>query len=260
MPVTVAALAIAPVKGMRLMAAAELEIGPTGASGDRAFVVVEDGDQRLVATARNPELVQVTARWDPAGGVLALGFPGGVEAVASVGAAAEGGEEVATELYDGRRVGGRLVERGPLCEALSDHLGRRVRLMRLDPGVTGADDFPVTLMSTASLAAVGAALGGGEPDARRFRMTVTVGGLDAWEEHGWAGREVRLGPEVRLRVVDSVPRCVVTTSDPEDGARDVPVLHALARLRGKDDVAFGVWCQVVAPGRVRRGDTVSVDA
>jgi uncharacterized protein YcbX len=131
--------------------------------------------------------------------------------------------------------------------------------MRLDPGVTGADDFPVTLMSTASLAAVGKALDDREPDARRFRMTVTVDGLDAWAEHGWAGREVRLGPEVRLRVVDPVPRCVVTTTDPEDGARDVPVLHALARVRGKGDVTFGVWCQVVAPGRVRRGDTVSLD-
>jgi uncharacterized protein YcbX len=255
MPVTVTALAIAPVKGMRLMAARELELGPAGAVGDRAFVIVEDRDHRLVATARAPDLVQVAPRWDPEGGVLTLVFPGGEEVAAAVGL----GEAVTTELYDGRRVGGRILGRGPLCEAVSAHLGRRVSLMRLDPGVTGADDFPVTLMSTASLAAVGKALGDREPDARRFRMTVTVDGLDAWAEHGWAGREVRLGPEVRLRVVDPVPRCVVTTSDPEDGARDVPVLHALARVRGKGDVTFGVWCQVVAPGRVRRGDTVSLD-
>jgi hypothetical protein len=36
----------------------------------------------------------------------------------------------------------------------------------------------------------------------------------------------------------------------------VPTLKALAELRGKDDVTFGVWCEVVAPGRVRVGDTV----
>jgi uncharacterized protein YcbX len=256
MPVTVTALAIAPVKGMRLVAVGELELGSGGAVGDRAFVVVEDADNRLVATARNPDLVQVAPRWDPDRGVLTLVFPGGEEVAGAVGGA---GEAVTTALYDGRRVGGRLLERGPLSEAVSDHLGRRVRLMRLDAGMTGADDFPVTLMSTASLAAVTGALGGEETDPRRFRMTVTVDGLDAWAEHGWAGREVRLGPEVVLRVVDPVPRCVVTTSDPDDGAREVPVLHALARLRGKDDVTFGVWCQVVAPGRVRRGDAVSVD-
>ncbi|HEU0317343.1 MAG TPA: MOSC domain-containing protein, partial [Solirubrobacteraceae bacterium] len=117
---------------------------------------------------------------------------------------------------------------------------------------------PVTLMSTGSLGAVGRAVAGGIPDARRFRMNVTVDGLPAWAEHDWAGRELALGPAVRLRVVDPVPRCVVTTRDPEDGSVDVPVLRTLAELRGKDDVTFGVWCEVVAPGRIRRGDEMIV--
>jgi hypothetical protein len=30
----------------------------------------------------------------------------------------------------------------------------------------------------------------------------------------------------------------------------------LARLRGKDDVTFGVWCDVVEPGAVAVGDAV----
>jgi hypothetical protein len=34
------------------------------------------------------------------------------------------------------------------------------------------------------------------------------------------------------------------------------VLKALAALRGKRDVTFGVWCEVVAPGSVRVGDAV----
>ena len=60
MSVTVSALAIAPVKGMRLTAVSELELGPAGAAGDRAFVVVEAADHELAATARNPALLQVT--------------------------------------------------------------------------------------------------------------------------------------------------------------------------------------------------------
>jgi MOSC domain-containing protein YiiM len=36
------------------------------------------------------------------------------------------------------------------------------------------------------------------------------------------------------------------------------VLKALAALRGKRDVRFGLWCEVIAPGRVRVGDTVSL--
>jgi MOSC domain-containing protein YiiM len=34
------------------------------------------------------------------------------------------------------------------------------------------------------------------------------------------------------------------------------VLKALATLRGKKHVEFGVYCAVVEPGTVRRGDAV----
>jgi uncharacterized protein YcbX len=130
-----------------------------------------------------------------------------------------------------------------------------VRLLARDAAATGADDFPVTLMSRASLEALAPALDGSVPDPRRFRMTITVDGVDAWEEHGWGGRELAAGDAV-LRVADPVPRCVVTTRDPDRGRRDVPTLKALAALRGKDDVTFGVWCTVLAPGTVRVGDAV----
>jgi uncharacterized protein YcbX len=102
-------------------------------------------------------------------------------------------------------------------------------------------------MSEASLAALGI------PDPRRFRMTITIDGVEAWEEHGWGGHELTAGEAV-LRVTEPVPRCAVTTRDPDSGRRDHPTLKALADLRGKRDVTFGVWCEIVAPGRVRVGD------
>ena len=243
--VTVTALAFAPVKGMRLAAADRLDLGPTGAAGDRAFLVVDDEDRLLLST-RTPALLEVAARWD--GGTLTLTFPDG-RAVAAV---PEPGRPVTTANYEGRPIAGRLVA-GELAAALSEHLGRPVRLLARDPGERGADDAPVTLMSEASLAALGV------PDPRRFRMTITIDGVGPWEEHGWGGRELAAGDAV-LRVTDPVPRCAVTTRDPESGRRDMPTLKALAELRGKDDVRFGVWCEVVAPGRVRVGDVVAVTA
>lgn len=247
MPAAVTQLAIAPVKGLRVAAVDELDIGPAGPAGDRAFLVV-DAENALLLTTRTPALLQVAARWD--GGVLALTFPEGgvVAAVPEPGAPAE------TANYEGRRIAGRLVE-GELAEALSEHLRRPVRLLARDAADRGADDAPVTLMSQASLEALAPALDGGVPDARRFRMTITIDGVDAWEEHGWGGRALAVGAAV-LRITEPVPRCVVTTRDPERGRRDVPTLNALAALRGKDDVTFGVWCEVVAPGRVRVGDAI----
>jgi uncharacterized protein YcbX len=114
-------------------------------------------------------------------------------------------------------------------------------------------------MSTASLGALGAALDGAAPDPRRFRMTVTVEGTEPWAEDAWARGRLSVG-EAALRVVAPVPRCVVTTRDPASGRTDVPALRALARLRGKDRVTFGVWCRVDRPGRVSVGDPVGVSA
>ena len=150
-------------------------------------------------------------------------------------------------------VAGHVVE-GPFAAALTEHLGKPVQLVAAEEGEPGGDDAPVTLMSRASLAALGAALDT-DVDGRRFRMTITIDGVEAWEEHGWGGREVRAGG-ARLRVAAPTARCVVTTRDPDDGRTDAPVLKALAGLRGKDDVTFGVWCDVVAPGAVAVGDAV----
>lgn len=245
---TVTALAIVPVKGMRVAGVDSVTLERRGPAGDRAFLVVDEQD-RLLLTTRTPALMAVEPAWD--GTTLRLRFPDGGE----VAEEPRPGAAATTRLYDGREMPGRLVD-GALAGALSEHLGRPVRLLMRDTDQTGADDAPVSLMSEASLGALAPALGGTVPDGRRFRMTLTIDGVEAWEEHGWTGRELAAGEAV-LRVVDAIPRCVVTTRDPDRGSTDVPTLKALARLRGKDDVTFGVWCEVVRPGTVRRGDAVT---
>ena len=247
----VAALAIAPVKGMRLVAVEAVDLRATGPAGDRAFHL-RGPDGKGALTTRHPKLVQISPAWDPDARELALTFPDGTRVAAPV----EHGDAVTTAFYDGRPVPGHVVE-GPFAAAISEHIVRRVDLVARDRDEVGADDFPVTLMSRASLGALGVALGDDAVDGRRFRMTIVVDGVDAWEEHGWNGREVRVGDAV-LRVAEPTPRCVVTTRDPDTGRRDAPVLKALAGLRGKDDVTFGVWCDVVAPGRVRVGNPTVV--
>jgi uncharacterized protein YcbX len=241
-------LSVAPVKGMRITSVDALDLDATGARGDRAFLVVDPGDHALQLTLRSPRLLQIVPRWD--GEALTLAFPDGTEvsAIPAPGAAAT------TANYAGRPIRGRIVE-GPLAAAISNHVGRPAQLLMRDRGERGADDAPVTLMSAASLEALAPELGGVVPDARRFRMTIAIAGVSAWEEHGWAGREIAVG-DALLRGIDPVSRCAVTTRDPEQGTTDAPVLKALATLRGKRDVTFGLWCDVVAPGRVRVGDDV----
>ena len=75
-------------------------------------------------------------------------------------------------------------------------------------------------------------------------MSITITGTHAWAEHAWRGQELTIG-EVTLRVIAPVPRCMVTTRNPESGATDARILHALARLRGNHDITFGVWCDIL---------------
>ena len=164
----VAALAIAPVKGMRTVQADALELVESGPVGDRAFHVRE-ADGEIALTMRNPRLVQVVPTWNAPEGELALAFPDGRRIAAPV----VRGAAVSTAFYDGRAVPGHIVE-GPFAAALSDHLGRDVQLVAGDEGVVGGDDHPVTLMSDGSLAAVAQALDGAVVDPRRFRMTISV--------------------------------------------------------------------------------------
>jgi uncharacterized protein YcbX len=249
-PVTVSQLAIAPVKGMRLQCTSEVQLGQHGITGDREFLVVGEGGE-LLLTARAPALLQVEAAWDPERSLLTLGFPDGDV----VQGTPEPGAPATTRMYDGREMPGWIIE-GPLSAALSRYLGRPVHLFKRAPEHIGCDDEPVTLMSEASLQALAPELNGTVPDPRRFRMTITIAGTDAWAEHAWGGREVAIG-EVVLRVIAPVPRCVITTRNPESGATDARVLHALARLRGKDDIAFGVWCDILRPGSIHVGDAVT---
>jgi uncharacterized protein len=250
-PVTVFQLAVAPVKGMRLVCTSEVQLGQHGVTGDREFLVIGADGQPLL-TSRTPALVQIEPAWDRIRNVLTLAFPDGdvVQDTPEPGAAAT------ARMYDGREIPGWWIIPGPLSAALSGYLGRPVRLFRRAPEHFGNDDQPVTLMSEASRQALAPALHDAAPDSRRFRMTITVTGTDAWAEHAWHGRKVTIG-EVVLRVIAPVPRCVVTTRNPESGATDARILHALARLRGNDDITFGVWCDILRPGRIHVGDEVT---
>ena len=168
-------------------------------------------------------------------------------------------------IFFGRPVAGRIVE-GPWGEALSTLAGKPVRLARTEHEGDGYDrgqGAGASLVSTGSLEALQAAAGAEWPvDGRRFRMTI---GIDAAEPHledGWIGERVAVGAAVVL-VREKTGRCAVTTLDPDTGVRDLDTLGAIAAYRDgvptREPLPFGVWCEVVEPGRVALGDPVGVE-
>jgi uncharacterized protein YcbX len=253
----VAWIAVAPVKSMALVHLERAHLGLNGIAGDRAFALIDEGD-RLVNGKRFGPLALMRPDYDATSGCLQLRFPDG-EAVAAV---VELGEPVDAWFFGHLRPA-RLVT-GPWAAAISDRVGRPLRLIAPDGPGEGLDRGPTaTLLSTAALASLALAGGIDEPlDLRRFRMTFGVDGVTAHAEDGWLGRDVRVGGAV-VRPVGNVGRCAVTTHDPDSGVASFDTLRVLQATRGSlettEPLPFGVWADVIAAGDVAIGDPIVPD-
>jgi uncharacterized protein YcbX len=248
---TLVRISTTPVKSLRLHHPDELELEAFGVALDRRFYLIRE-DGRLLAGLHHGPLALVRADWDPGPDRLTLTFPEGEVVEGDVQLA----EPVLTDFW-GHRVEGWLVV-GPWSEALSGFAGRPVRLVKTDVRAGGVDAEPLTLVSSESVAELARRAGLDTVDARRFRMLLEIEGCAPHEEDTWSGRHVRIGDAV-VEIGGPVPRCATTTRDPNTGKRDLDTLREIAAYRGKRDgkkIDFGVYAQVVRPGRVRVGDPV----
>lgn len=127
------------------------------------------------------------------------------------------------------------------------------------------DLFPVSVLTTSTLAQLSALQPQSRFDERRFRMNVIIDTHDAgFVENNWASRQLAIGEAVRLTVALPDPRCVMTTLAQDDLPKDTEVLRALVR-HNRVQVAgaglfpcAGVYAVVNAPGTLRTGDGVAL--
>jgi uncharacterized protein YcbX len=117
------------------------------------------------------------------------------------------------------------------------------------------DAAPVLVLTTASLRTAAGLHPDGEWDVRRFRPNVLldVDG-DGWVEDGWLGGSLKVGT-AELTPRQPCVRCTMVTRPQPGLAADRDIFRTLARNHGG---LFGVWCDVVAPGRVEPGDPAAV--
>ncbi len=248
-------LSVAPVKGLALTRRDELALESFGALENRRFHLLDERGRFVNGLTRlERSLFAVVPRWDPEADTLALTFPDGSVVEGRV----ELGEPVSTWFYSRDELG-RIVQ-GPWAQALSDYAGRELRLVRTDAPGRAIDrvDGSVSIVSDESVEELARQAGIDGADARRFRMLVGVAGGEPHQEDAWLGRHVRIGEAV-VRVHEQVARCAITTKNPDTGERDLDtlrVIKAYRGTRGAKHLDFGVYGEVVTPGRVRVGDPV----
>jgi uncharacterized protein YcbX len=142
--------------------------------------------------------------------------------------------------------------------------GRPVGTMPLAlmaPG-TFQDVAPVTILTTAALAAMAAIHPHGAWHPARFRSNLLIE-ADGAEivENNWVGHRLAVG-DVVLEVTGPTPRCVMTTLPQLNMPRDKEILQTVAKSNQREFAGFGEWAclgvyaDVVTPGEVAVGDAV----
>jgi uncharacterized protein len=243
-----------PVKSMQGERLREVDIGPQGVIGDRAYALRE-ANGRVITAKKWPALLECAARYE-------------------VPPTPEGLAPLCITLPDGRNIQAHDPD---ASAALSTVLGCPVRLDRaqadqhhraaidpatvfgdvpvetLKPGYTAAtlpDSFalpPGTFFDAASIHILASGtlshlriLTGGDAqvDPRRFRPNIVIeteAGLEGFLEDDWLEGTIEVGEPVRIMQLRPTLRCVMTQ-------------HHQAEV--------GVWAAIGAPGTVRVGDPV----
>jgi uncharacterized protein YcbX len=276
---TVACLWRYPVKSMlgeELDAAA---IGERGLAGDRAFAVVDRATGK-VASAKHPRLwgqlltcyarIAAPPDRDASAAVLVI-LPDGRSVVAGDPTA-----DVMLSAALGREV--TLAATVPATAELEKYWPDLDGMPFRDTLTTGAiglgappgtffDYAPIHLLTTATLDRLQTLYPAGRFAPRRFRPNLVItpaNGADGFVENNWVGQTFLIGQEVRLRVIDPTPRCVVTTLPQADLPRDIGILKTVAAhnrtpipaLAGEVMPSVGVYAVVEQRGTVRRGDPI----
>lgn len=221
-----------PVKSMLGQQAGRIDVARTGVAGDRRYALRDAagrlGSGKTSGRMRKIEgLFRFRARYE--------------------------GEHVIVTFPDGSELDADDPEIGTM---LSDALGQPVTLEREDDG-SHVDAGPLHLLTTASLDWLVSTLPDAQADERRFRpnLVIEAAGEEPVEQ-AWIGSILRIGDAVELRVTEPTERCGMVALEQDDLPRDPRVLRHITRNAG---LMFGVYAEVLAPGRIEPGDEVMLE-
>lgn len=242
-----------PVKAMLGELLDAVEIGASGCTGDRRWIVVDADTGERIANKRGPTDPRLRA-------CRAELLDAGAHAL-----------PLRVTLPDGETLEGSEVE-----EALSHLLARRVRLETSDTpalgrfAATGAhhDAAPLHLITTSTIAHLRAIAPTCDWDVRRFRPNLVLDdgdGNDRFAEDALLGGALRGRSGLELTVGLPTPRCVVPTRAHEELPADPGILRTLVEHHRFDLGPFGrqgcvgVYAEVARAGRIQVGERLDVE-
>lgn len=271
-----------PVKSMGGEALDVATLGERGLVGDRAYALL-DRTTGKIGSAKHPRLWGRLLACHAA--LLAPSVPGTPHDI----------PQVAITLPDGRRVVAGAAEADAALSALLGHEvvlssepPARPEIDRYWPKVDGLalrdtitsneigtgsprgtffDYAPIHLLTTATLEHLRTLYPAGAIGVPRFRPNLVIAierGANGFVENMWVGQMLRIGDEVRLRVTDPTPRCVVPTLPQPEYPQDIGILKTVAKhnrppipaLDGTRQPCLGAYAVVERGGTIHAGDLI----
>jgi hypothetical protein len=268
---TVAVLRRYPVKSMLGEDLSACDVTGRGLAGDRVLGLVHR-ETGKVASAKNPRrwrsLLRLAAVFGPD---VKIAFPDGT-AMASTNP----GIDAALSDFLGQTVTltgtpppDATLDRADPEQVLRDGIESPVRvdvghLGDASPAGTFFDFAPLHLLTTSTLDRIAALSPRGTVELDRYRPNLVIRtAVAGFAENDWAGRDLRIGERLAVRVMARTPRCAIPTLEHGDLPRDVAALRVPAahnRVSPRDGLGpqpcAGVYAQVLRPGRIQVGDVV----
>ncbi len=262
---SVASLWRYPVKSMTGEEMDAIDITERGLLGDRAYALLDPSNGKVVS-AKNPRkwgtMFDFRAsfieapRTGEAIPAIHITLPDGTVIPSS-----EGTIEAVLSKALGRSV--ELVSAAPKEPSLEEYwpdiegLAHREKVTdEAMPANTFFDFATLHILTTSTINKLRELYPEGRFEVRRFRPNIVIetpSGEADFVEDKWVGGTLSIGEEVRLKVTEPCPRCVMTTLPQGDLPRDPGILRTAAKHH---DVHVGVYASVLREGRIRRGDAV----
>ena len=262
-----------PVKSMLGEELAACDVTARGLAGDRVLALVHR-ETGKVASAKNPRawrgLLKLAAA---SGAAVKVTFPDGT-AMAST----DDGIDAVLSRFLGQPVTltdtpqpGAVLDRADPEQVLRDGIRARVhvetgQLGGASPEGTFFDFAPLHLLTTSTLDQIAGLSPRGTVEPERYRPNIVIRTTaPGFAENDWVGRDVRIGPDLTIRVIARTPRCAIPTLEHADLPRDPDALRVLAthnRISPLDALGpqpcAGAYAQVLHPGRIKVGDIASL--
>jgi uncharacterized protein len=260
-----------PVKSMLGERIVSSAVDVRGLRWDRSFAVIDAEGGKVVSAKMNkrfPSLFRfnaTVAEGDPASGrgpMATIRLPDG-----STATTADRDVDAVLSRAFGRAV--------VLASASPESYIRRTRAVfaQLFPNSPApqvpegllVDAFPVSIITSSTLAELTRHRPQSRFDSRRFRMNLVIDtDTEGFVENEWIGRILRVGDAVRLRIALPDSRCLMTTLSQEELPHDDEVLRTMEKhnrvmVAGSEEPCAGVYATVESSGVVKTGDPVVLE-